>query len=87
MRIKEKEKDKSKLISHFGTYRYIRMQVDIHDATAMLQRLLVTILSIIQSKSYFSYIGIVVIFSKTSLQHVNNIKEVLTLLRETEVTL
>ena len=81
------DRDKTTFTSYLGTFRYTRMPFGLRNAPATFQRALDIILSGVRWKSCLIYLDDVIVFSRTTEDHLRHVDEILTLLRNAGVTL
>jgi len=81
------DRDKTTFTSYMGTFRYVRMPFGLRNAPATFQRALDIVLSGVRWRSCLIYFDDVIVFSQTVKQHLADVDQVLTLLRNAGVTL
>ena len=81
------DRDKTTIITHMGTFRHVRMPFGLRNAPATFQRALDIILSGLRWQTCLIYLGVVIVFSKDTKEHVAHVDQVLTLLRQAGVSL
>ena len=81
------DRDKTTFASYLGTFRYTRMPFGLRNAPATFQRALDIILSGVRCQSCLIYLDDVIVFSRSSDEHLRHVDEILTLLRRAGITL
>ena len=81
------DRDKTTFTCHKGTFRYLRMPFGLRNAPATFQRALDIILSGVRWQTCLIYLDDVIVFSRSTEQHVRDVDHVLSLLRAAGVTL
>jgi len=85
--VAECDKDKTAFTSHMGTFRFNRLPFGLKNAPATFQRALDMILSGVRWQSCLIYLDDVIIFSRSREDHLQQVDQVLGLLRAAGVTL
>ena len=85
--VAEEDKDKTTFTSHMGTYRFTRLPFGLKNAPATFQRALDMILSGVRWQSCLIYLDDVIVFSSNEEEHLEQVDQVLNLLRKAGVTL
>ena len=83
----ERDRDKTTFTSHAGLYRFMRMPFGLKNAPATFQRAVDIILSRVKWQCALVYIDDVIVYSRTIEEHFSHVREVLTLLRQSGITL
>ena len=81
------DRDKTTFTSYLGTFRYTRMPFGLRNARATFQRALDIVLSGVRWQSCLIYLDDVIVFSRTTEDHLRHVDEILTLFRNAGVTL
>ena len=81
------DRDKTTFTSYLGTFRYTRMPFGLHNAPATFQRALDIILSGARWQSCLIYLDDVIVFSRSTDEHLRHVREILTCLRRAGITL
>ena len=79
--------DKTMFPSYLGSFRYTRMPFGSRNAPSTFQRTLDIVLSGVRWQSCLIYLGDVIVFSRTTEDHLRLVDEILTLLRNAGVKL
>ena len=87
MNLAEEDKDKTKFVSRMGAHRYLRIPFGLRNAPASFQRALNMIHSLVRWQTCLIYLGDVIIFSKEKEKHLEDVNEVLQLLRDAGTSL
>ena len=81
------DRDKTTFTLYLGTFRYTRMPFGLRNAPATFQRAPDIILSGVRWQSCLIYLDDVIVFSRTTEDHLRHVDEILTLPRNAGVTL
>ena len=81
------DRDKTTFKSYLGTFRYTRMPFGPRNAPATFQRALDIVLSGVRWQSCLIYLDDVIVFSRSTDEHLRHVDEILTLLRRAGITL
>ena len=85
--VAERDRDKTAFTTHMGLFRYLRMPFGLRNAPATFQRALDIILSGVKWQTCLIYLDDVIVFGKSTEQHLKDVDEVLTLLGDAGVSL
>ena len=85
--VAEGERDKTAFITHMGLFRYLRMPFGLRNAPASFQRALDIILCGVRWQTCLIYLDDVIVFGKTTEQHLKDVDNVLQLLGDAGGTL
>lgn len=85
--VREADRDETFFTTHSGTYRFRRRNFGFRNALETFQSVLVIILSRICWQRCLIYIDVVIVFSESDKQHLEDVEEILKLLRNSGVTL
>ena len=81
------DQDKTTVTTQMATFRHVRMLCGLRNAPATFQRALDIILNGLQWKTCLIYLDDVIVFLKDTKEHVAQVDQVLTLLRQGGVSL
>ena len=87
MPVAPEDHDKTTFTLYLGTFRYTRMPFGLRSAPATFQRALDIILSGVRWQSCLIYLDGVIVFSRSTDEHLRHVEEMLTLLRRAGITL
>ena len=87
MPVAPEDRDKTTFTSYLGTFRYTRMPFGLRNAPATFQRALDIVLSGVRWQSCLIYLDDVIVFSRSTDEHLRHVDEILTLLRRAGITL
>ena len=79
--------DKTSFTSYLETFRYTRMPFGLRNAPATFQRALDIILSGFRWQSCLIYLDDVIVFARSTEEHLRHVDEIFTLLRRAGITL
>ena len=85
--IAEKDRQKTAFVSHASHYQWVRMSVGLMNAPASVERTVDIILSRFRWKSYLVYLDEVIILSKSLDDHLRQVRDIHTTLREAGLSL
>ena len=80
-------RNKTTFTWYLGTFRYTRMPFGLRNAPATFQRALDIILSGVRRQSCLIYLDDVIVFSRSTDEHLRHVEEIFTLLRRAGITL
>ena len=81
------DRNKTTFTSYLGTFRYTRMPFGLRNAPATFQRALDIILSGVRWQSCLIYLDDVIVFSRSTDEHLRHVDEIPTSLRRAGITL
>ncbi len=82
-----RHRDKTTFMSHFGTYRFVRMPFSLRNAPATFQSAIDVILLGVKWQHCLVYLNDVIVFSKSLPDHLVHLEHILGLLRNAGVSL
>ena len=85
--VASEDRYKTTFTTHMGTFCHVRMPFGLRNAPATFQRALDIILSGLRWQTCLIYLDDVIVFSKDTKEQVAHVDQVLTLLRQAEVSL
>lgn len=85
--VAEEDEDKTTFTSHEGTFRYVRLPFGLTNAPATFQRALDMLLAGLKWKTCLVYLDDIIVFSSSAHEHVGHLREVLSLLAQSGISL
>ena len=80
--VAERDRDKTAFSSQNETYRFCRLPFGLHNAPATFQRLMQLILRPVLGKQAFVFLDDVIVFSRSFQEHITDLDNVLSLIKE-----
>lgn len=83
----DRDKDENAFKSHHSLYRFIKTPFGLKNTPGRFQRAMDVIPSLVKWRIAQVYLDNIVMFSKTLEKHITHVKQVLTILQKTRITL